>query len=43
MYGEGRLFFSIAKNINFDIAKEYGDQCVEEGTFPYGAVAKKQQ
>jgi hypothetical protein len=40
MYGEGRLFFSIAKNINFDIAKEYGDQCVEEGTFPYGAVAK---
>ncbi|VTP86980.1 DUF6695 family protein [Sphingobacterium daejeonense] len=40
MYGEGRLFFSIAKNINFDIAKEYGDQCVQEGTFPYGAVAK---
>jgi len=40
MYGEGRLFFSVAKEINFDIAKEYGDQCVQEGTFPYGAVAK---
>lgn len=40
MYGEGRLFFSVAKEIDFDIAKAYGDQCVEEGTYPYGAVAK---
>ncbi len=40
MYGEGRVFFSVAKNIDFAIAKSYGDQCVEEGTFPYGAVAK---
>lgn len=41
MYGEGRLFFSIAKDIDFGIAKAYGDQCVTEGTYPYGAVARK--
>ncbi|MGO1596700.1 MAG: DUF6695 family protein [Sphingobacterium sp.] len=40
MYGEGRLFFSIAKGVNFSVAKAYGDQCVLEGTFPYGAVAR---
>lgn len=40
MYGEGRVFFSIAKNINFHMAKAYGDQCVLEGTYPYGAVAR---
>lgn len=39
MYGEGKLFFSIVKDINFSLAKAYGDQCVEEGTYPYGAVA----
>lgn len=40
MYGEGRLFFSVAKDINFDLAKAYGDRCVLEGTYPYGAVAR---
>ena len=40
MYGEGKLFFSIVPNIDFKKAKAYGDQCVIEGTYPYGAVAK---
>ncbi len=40
MYGEGRVFFSVARDINFEIAKDYGDNCVEECTYPYGAVAK---
>lgn len=40
MYGEGKLFFSIVPNINFDIAKKYGDECVFQGTYPYGAVAR---
>ena len=40
MYGEGKLYFSIIKDINFELAKAYGDGCVVQGTFPYGAVAK---
>lgn len=40
MYGEGKLFFSIVEGINFSQAKAYGDECVEEGTYPYGAVAR---
>lgn len=40
MYGYGDLFFSIAKDINFELAKAYGDNCVQMGTYPYGAVAK---
>lgn len=40
MYGEGRLFFSISKNINFDAAKSFGDQWVEKGSYPYGAFAR---
>ena len=40
MYGDGKLFFSVVKGINFDKAKAYGDACVEQGTYPYGAVAK---
>ena len=40
MYGDGKLFFSIVKGINFEKAKAYGDACVEQGTYPYGAVAK---
>lgn len=40
MYGDGKLFFSIVQGIDFQKAKEYGDSCVEQGTFPYGAVAK---
>lgn len=40
MYGEGPLYFSIATDIDFDMAKAYGDACVIEGTYPYGAVAK---
>lgn len=39
MYGEGVLYFSIARGINFEQAKAYGDDCVYQGTFPYGAVA----
>ena len=40
MYGEGELYFSIATDINFELAKAYGDDCVHQGTFPYGAVAR---
>lgn len=40
MYGEGILYFSIASNINFELAKAYGDDCVHQGTYPYGAVAR---
>ncbi|MBE8714028.1 DUF6695 family protein [Sphingobacterium hungaricum] len=40
MYGEGQLFFSIATNLNFAIAKSYCDGWVVRGTYPYGAVAK---
>lgn len=40
MYGEGRLYFSIADQINFEKAKAFGDSWVERGTYPYGAVAK---
>lgn len=39
MYGEGTLYFSVASDINFELAKAYGDACVHQGTFPYGAVA----
>lgn len=40
MYGEGKLYFTIVDQINFAKAKAYGDECVEQGTYPYGAVAK---
>ena len=40
MYGEGILYFSIAKHINFELAKQYGDACVAQGTYPYGAIAR---
>lgn len=39
MYGEGILYFSIARDINFERAKAYGDDCVQQGVHPYGAVA----
>ncbi len=40
MYGEGILYFSIVHDINFERAKTYGDDCVYQGTYPYGAVAR---
>ncbi len=40
MYGEGILYFSIAQGINFEMAKAYGDNWVNQGTYPYGAVAR---
>lgn len=40
MYGEGILYFSIARAINFELAKAYGDDCVLHGTYPYGAIAR---
>ncbi len=40
MYGEGKLFFTIVEGINFEQAKRYGDDCVIQGTYPYGAVAR---
>lgn len=40
MYGEGILYFSIANNINFQRAKAYGDDCVRQGSYPYGAIAR---
>jgi hypothetical protein len=41
MNGEGALYFSIARDINFRLAKAYGDSCVYQGSYPYGAVARK--
>jgi len=40
MQGFGELYFSIASNINFDMAKNYADRIVNEGSTPYGAVAR---
>lgn len=40
MNGEGVLYFSMARDINFKLAKAYGDDCVRQGSFPYGAVAR---
>lgn len=40
MYGDGIVYFSVAQHINFEQAKAYGDACVTQGTFPYGAVAR---
>ncbi|MCL7988279.1 hypothetical protein M8998_10050 [Sphingobacterium sp. lm-10] len=40
MYGEGQLYFSVAENVNFILAKHFGDSWVERGTYPYGAVAR---
>lgn len=40
MYGEGKLFLSVVEGINFSMARKYGDQCVMQGTYPYGAVAR---
>lgn len=39
MYGDGVLYFSIAYDINFKLAKAYGDYCVHRGSSPYGAIA----
>lgn len=41
MHGEGILYFSVAQHINFELAKAYGDDCVRQGNFPYGAIARK--
>ncbi|MCL4641953.1 MAG: hypothetical protein M5Z89_23320 [Olivibacter sp.] len=41
MYGEGVLYFAIARGINFERAKAYGDDCVLHGAYPYGAIARK--
>lgn len=40
MNGEGVLYFSIARDINFKLAKAFGDDCVYQGSYPYGAVAR---
>lgn len=40
MYGEGILYFAIARDINFELAKAYGDDCVLHGAYPYGAIAR---
>lgn len=37
--GEGRLFFSVATDINFQQAKAYADGLVKGGSSPYGAFA----
>jgi len=39
-YGTGKLYFSIVRDINFNSAKKYGDDCVIQGTYPYGALAR---
>ncbi len=38
--GYGRLFFSVATDINFHLAKKYADELVIAGSTPYGAFAK---
>lgn len=38
--GEGRLFFSVATDLNFFKAKDFADQIVEQGSNPYGAFAR---
>ncbi len=38
--GEGRLFFSVATGLNFNMAKQYADGLVLEGSTPYGAFAR---
>ncbi|HMR18890.1 MAG TPA: hypothetical protein PKA53_06300, partial [Sphingobacterium sp.] len=40
MYGDGKLLFSIVRDIDFQKSKKYGDDCVAQGTYPYGAVAR---
>lgn len=40
MYGEGKLFLTVVDGINYAQARAYGDQCVLQGTYPYGAVAR---
>jgi len=40
LYGHGKLYFSIVHGINFNSAQSYGDACVVQGTYPYGAIAK---
>lgn len=40
MNGEGVLYFSIASDINFKLAIAFGDDCVYQGSYPYGAVAR---
>jgi len=40
MQGFGPLYFSVAEDINLQQAKCYADGLVEEGSTPYGAVAK---
>lgn len=37
--GAGILYFSIARDINFMLAKTYGDDCVRQGSYPYGAIS----
>lgn len=38
--GYGRMYFSVATGINFNLAKQYADELVLEGSTPYGAFAK---
>ncbi|UIR56049.1 hypothetical protein LZQ00_17510 [Sphingobacterium sp. SRCM116780] len=40
MQGNGELYFSIVKRINFGQAKSFADKWVYKGSYPYGAVAK---
>lgn len=40
MYGQGKVYFSVVQEIDFNTAKTFADSWVDIGTYPYGAVAK---
>ena len=40
IHAHGRMVFSVAKDINYSLAKSFGDRTVMQGSTPYGAVAR---
>jgi hypothetical protein len=40
MYGQGKVYFSVVRDLDFNKAKAYADSWVDIGTYPYGAVAR---
>jgi hypothetical protein len=40
MYGQGKVYFSVVHDLDFNKAKAYADSWVDIGTYPYGAVGK---
>lgn len=40
IHAQGRMIFSVAQDINYEEAQFFGDKIVNEGSTPYGAVAR---